>query len=77
VHYLIYIIVSGIGVHGDIIPNNYDDPVLGNLLECVQICGYKLLDLFLNLSRKEVIGKRESLNDLENACEGNSYVTTM
>jgi len=70
VHYLIYIIVSGIGVHGDIIPNNYDDPVLGNLLECIQVCGYKLLDLFLNLSRREIVHKKQSLIDLQSACEG-------
>ena len=60
-------------MHGDIIPNNYDDPVLGNLIECIQICGYKLLDLFLNLTRREVIGKMHSLIELEDACEGNYY----
>lgn len=66
---LILKMMLSIGVFGDIIPNEYNDVALGNLLEVIMISGFKLLDLYFNLSRSQ-INKRTHLPAIAQACEG-------
>jgi hypothetical protein len=58
-----------IGVLGTIIPTDYYDPHLGNLLECTLVAGFKLLDLYYNLSRRE-LSRTSHLPDLDVSCQG-------
>ena len=60
-----------IGVLGDVLPTDYIDSELGNLLECSLVAGFKLLDLYYNLSRRE-ISRISHLEDLGVACQGNA-----
>ena len=62
--------MAGIGICGDIIPNDFIHPQLGSLLQTVLMSGFKLLDLNFNFSREE-IDKTVQLPQLQNACEGN------
>jgi hypothetical protein len=64
-----------IGVLGDVLPTDYNDSTLGNLLECSLVAGFKLLDLYYNLSRRE-ISRAAHLADLGVACEGMLNYTT-
>ena len=66
---LVLQMMLSIGILGDIIPNNYNDNALGNLLEVIQISGFKLLDLYFNLSRDK-IDKTLHLPALSEACKG-------
>jgi hypothetical protein len=66
---LVLKMMLSIGILGDIIPNNYNDNALGNLLEVIQISGFKLLDLYFNLSRHK-IDKVLHLPALSEACKG-------
>ena len=66
---LVLKLMLSIGVLGDIIPNEYNDSVLGNLLEVIQISGFKILDLYFNLSRHK-IDKTLHLPALNEACKG-------
>ena len=40
-----------------IVPNNFEDTILGNLHECIMVTGYKLLDLFFNLTKEDITNK--------------------
>jgi hypothetical protein len=66
---LILQLVICIGTNGDIIPNDYNDCHLGNVLKCVLVTGFKLLDLFLNLSRRE-FSKSTHIPELYISCQG-------
>ena len=58
-----------IGILGDIIPNDYNDMVLGNLLEIIMVSGFKILDLYFNLCRGQ-IRKASDLQSIRIASEG-------
>lgn len=61
-------LMLSIGVEGDIIPHDLELKRFGNLLECILVSGFKILDLFFNLNKKKV--QKASIPELNIACQG-------
>ena len=49
-----YICTAGIGNSGELLPIDYSEPDLGNLVSCILSSGVILLDTYFNLSQREI-----------------------